>query len=281
MAKAYDFIKAKGSNKRLVVLTAYDAPTAEVLEKAGVDMILVGDSVGMVLLGYPSTVYVTMDEMIHHAKAVRRGAPHSFIVGDMPFKGIERGPRQALISAKRFIREAGCNAVKIEWREDALSITDLLIENKIPVMGHVGLTPQKVRVKEGFKVQGQDAAKAIEIFRAAKAFEERGAFSMILECVPAPVARVITASLKIPTIGIGAGADCDGQVLVFHDLVGIFKKFTPRFVKRYAHLDAAITKAVARYTADVRSGKFPAKKHSFGMKQAEWIQFKTRSRHEG
>lgn len=267
-------VRAKKKSHRWALLTAYDAPTAEILEKAGVDFILVGDSVGMVVLGYPSTASVTMDEMIHHAKAVRRGAKRSLVIGDMPLKGIQQGPRQALGSAKRFIREAGCNAVKLEWGPNALRMTKLLVRHKIPVMGHVGLTPQTAQKKNGFRVQGQDAESAIGILKAAKAFEGEGAFSVLLECVPREVARRITRELRIPVIGIGAGPDCDGQVLVFHDLVGIFKKFRPRFVKRYAELDSVMARAVTRYVHEVRTGKFPAKKHSFSMSVKELEKFR-------
>ena len=263
------FIQAKKQKKKWAMLTAYDAPTAELLERAGIDLILVGDSLGMVMLGYPSTALVTMDEMIHHAKAVRRGAPKSFIIGDLPLKGVEKGAQQTLVSARRFMEEAGLDAVKLEWSKDALKSADLLIKNRIPVMGHVGLTPQTVKKQNGFRVQGQDAESALDIFKAAKAFEEKKAFSVLLECVPAPVGTAITESLKVPTIGIGAGAHCDGQVLVFHDLVGIFRKFTPRFIKRYANLDKEMQKAAEKYKKEVLGGRFPGKEHSFLMKTKE------------
>ena len=268
-----DFIRAKRRGKKWVMLTAYDAPTAELLEASGVDLILVGDSLGMVLLGYPSTVQVTMDEMIHHAKAVRRGAKRSFIIGDLPLKGIEKGPRQALDSARRFLKEGGCDAVKLEWGRRALETADFLIKHKIPLMGHVGLTPQTAAQRGGFRVQAQDAAGAFAVQRQAEFFEKRGVFSVLLECVPVPVAKSITEKLAVPVIGIGAGPHCDGQVLVFHDLVGIFKKFTPRFVKRYAQLDDAMQKAVAAYVKEVRAGTFPRKEHGFMMKKEELAKF--------
>jgi len=277
-SKISALIRAKKKRHRWALLTAYDAPTAEILEKAGVDFILVGDSVGMVVLGYPSTTCVSMDEMIHHAKAVRRGAKRSLVIGDMPLQGIQRGPRQALESAKRFIHEAGCDAIKLEWGPKALQMTKLLIRHKIPVMGHVGLTPQTARKKNGFKVQGQDAKSAIEILKAAKAFEGQGVFSVLLECVPREVARWITRKLRIPVIGIGAGPDCDGQVLVFHDLVGIFKKFRPRFVKHYAELDSVMTRAVTNYVREVKTRKFPAKKHSFSMSAKELAEFRNEAK---
>ncbi len=271
------FIKAKREGKKWAMLTAYDFPTAEVLEKAGADLILVGDSLGMVLLGYSSTADVTMDEMIHHAKAVRRGAKNSFIIGDLPLKGVEKGPQQALISSKRFIREAGCDAVKLEWGPKALETTDLLVRNKIPVMGHIGLTPQTAAKIGGFKVQGQDAESALKILEAALLLEKHGVFSIILECVPAPIAAVITKTLKVPTIGIGAGPACDGQVLVFHDLVGIFTKFTPRFVKHYARLEPLMKNAVEKYVRDVKAARFPQRKHSFLMKKEELLNFRNRA----
>ena len=246
------------------MVTAYDAPTAELLESAGIDMILVGDSLGMVLLGYPSTKLVTMDEMIHHTKAVRRGAPKSFVIGDLPLKSIEKGPKQALVSARRFIEEAGANAVKLEWGRDAQKISDLFFKKNIPMMGHVGLTPQTARRNV---VQGSDAVNALKIYESARCFENKGAFSVVLECVPILLGQMITKSLLIPTIGIGAGPSCDGQVLVFQDLVGIFTKFKPRFVKRYANLDRLMRQAVESYKKDVLSGKFPDNKHGFSMKK--------------
>ncbi len=257
------------------MLTAYDAPTAELLEKSGVDFILVGDSVGMVLLGYPSTLPVTMDEMIHHAKAVRRGAKNTYLIADMPVKGIKNGPKQALASAKRFIEEAGCDAVKLEWNQNALRSTDLILKHNIPVMGHLGLTPQTAFQKKDFKVRGQEAKKAELIFKNAAEWTRHGIFSLLLECVPSPVAAAITDSLRIPTIGIGAGAACDGQVLVFQDLVGTFTKFKPRFVKRYANLEPVMRRAVQKYVSDVHEGRFPQKKYSFSMKKEEEKKFKT------
>lgn len=268
------FIKAKRAGKKWAMVTAYDAPTAELLDKSGVDFILVGDSVGMVLLGYSSTLPVTMDEMLHHAKAVRRGTKNAYLIADMPVKGIEYGPKQALASAKRFVEEAGCDAVKLEWNPNALHSTDLILKHNIPVMGHLGLTPQTAKGR--FKVQGQVAEKAELIFKNALEWTERGIFSLLLECVPSPVSAAITASLEIPTIGIGAGADCDGQVLVFQDLVGTFTKFRPRFVKRYAHLEPLMHRAVKKYVSDVHAGRFPQKKNGFSMKEEEEKAFKNR-----
>ena len=251
------------------MLTAYDHPTAELLDQSGVDWILVGDSLGMVVLGYSSTLPVTMDEMIHHAKAARRGVKNACLIGDIPLKGIEKGPRQALDSAKRFIEEAGCDAVKLEWGPQAAVIAALFKKHRIPFMGHVGLTPQRVKPGEGFRVKGASGDEAHTIYESAKVFEKNGAFAVLLECVPEKVSKLITENLKVPTIGIGAGKYCDGQVLVFHDLAGIFTRFTPRFVKRYANTHAIMRKAVARYAQEVKSGRFPAKKHTFSIDEKE------------
>ncbi len=264
------FIKEKKHKKRWTLLTAYDAPTAELLEAGGIDMILVGDSLGMVLLGYPSTIPVTMDEMIHHAKAVRRGAPKSFIIGDLPLKGVERGPKQALESARRFIEEARLDAVKLEWGPHAIKTSGLFLKHRLPLMGHVGLTPQTAKKNT---VQGTEAARALKIYRDAASFEQNGAFSVLLECIPSAVTKLITKNLKVPTIGIGAGPDCDGQVLVFQDLVGIFKKFKPRFVKRYANLDAPMRRAVESYKREVMTGKFPQAKQSYSIQKEEFDAF--------
>jgi 3-methyl-2-oxobutanoate hydroxymethyltransferase len=255
------------------MLTAYDAPTAELLEREGVDIVLVGDSVGMVLLGYDSTMPVTMDEMIHHARAVRRGAKKSYVIGDLPLKGVEKGPAQVLASAKRFLREGGCQAVKLEWNEHCLESVRLLKKNRIPVMGHIGLTPQSAAKEGGYHVRGQEARKALELVKHAAALEKAGAFAVLLECVPSPVAQAVTERLGIPTFGIGAGPYCDGQVLVFHDVVGAFKKFRPRFVRKYADVHGVMKKAVRRFVDDVRRGKFPGKKESFGMTPEESVRF--------
>ena len=267
-----EILKAKKEGRKLTMLTAYDAPTAEVVAAAGVDMLLVGDSLGMVVLGYPSTLPVTMDEMIHHAKAVRRGAPKSFIIGDLPLKGVQQGPRQALLSAKRFIEEAGLDAVKLEWNADAFETTDLLVQNNVPVMAHLGLTPQSAG--KGFRVQAQSAAEAAELVARAKEWESHKIFSLLLECVPSEVAATVTKKLRVPVIGIGAGSSCDGQVLVFHDLVGVFSKFLPKHVKRYAKLEPLMRGAVERYIKEVRAKKFPDSAHCFAMERHEHSKFK-------
>ncbi len=251
------------------MLTAYDALTSRILEEAKVDFILVGDSVGMVLLGYPNTGSVTMEEMLHHAKAVRRGAPKSFIIGDLPKKGVEKGPRHALESAKKFFHDARLDAVKIECSLDSLKATELIVKTGIMVQGHIGLTPQKVKKAADFKLQGRSASAAQKILRQARAFEAAGASLLLLECIPWELAKVISDSVKIPTIGIGAGPCCDGQVLVFHDLVGMFDSFKPKFVKKYAEIGVEIKKAVADYVRDVREGHFPGIAQSFSMDARE------------
>ncbi len=253
------------------MLTAYDAPTAEILEKGGVDWILVGDSLGMVVLGYSSTAPVTMEEMLHHTRAARRGAPNSFIIGDMPLKAVNGGLPKALKAAKEFLKN-GANAVKVEWRKDALDITRAVIRAGIPVMGHVGLTPQTAGPK-GFKVRGSKAPQAAHVLEQALLFEKEGSFAVLLECVPAPVSRIIAKRLKVPVIGIGAGRDCDGQVLVFHDLVGWFNKFRPRFVKRYADAERVFGTAVQKYVREVREGRFPGPKQSFKIDRSELKEF--------
>ena len=269
--KTADFIRAKRRGKRWAMLTAYDCPTAEVVDAAGADFVLVGDSLGMVLLGYASTAQVTMDEMLHHAKAVRRGTRRAVLIGDLPLKGISKGPRQALASARRFMREAGCDAVKVEWGERAGDITRLLVKSGIPVMGHVGLTPQ---TSKGFKVHGATAANAAGVLAAARTFESLGAFAVLLECVPESVGSVVTSALRVPTIGIGAGRFTNGQVLVFHDITGLFTKFKPRFVRRYAELEPTMRKAAAAFVSDVSRGRFPSRENSFQMKPEEAVKFR-------
>jgi len=249
---------------RLAMLTAYDYPSARLVAEAGVDLILVGDSLGMVVLGYDSTIPVTVDEMVHHAKAARRGAPGAFLIADMPFLSYGTA-EQALANAARLMKEAGADAVKLEGGVEVAPIVEALTRSGVPVLGHVGLTPQSASALGGYRLQGKDEASARRILEGALALERAGCWGVVLELVPAPLARLVTERLAIPTIGIGAGAHCDGQVLVFHDLVGLFSGFTPTFVKRYAEAGAAIRDAVARYAAEVRDGRFPAESNSFGM----------------
>ena len=249
---------------RLAMLTAYDYPTAKLVAEAGVDLILVGDSLGMVVLGYDSTVPVTVDEMVHHTKATRRGAPEAFVVADLPFLSYAT-PEQALTAASRLMKDAGADSVKLEGGAEMAPVVEALVRAGVPVLGHVGLTPQTASALGGYKLQGKDEANARRILDGAIALERAGCWGVVLELVPGPLARLITERIGIPTIGIGAGPHCDGQVLVFHDLVGLFSGFTPTFVKRYAEAGTAIRDAVARYAAEVRDGSFPGEGKSFGM----------------
>jgi 3-methyl-2-oxobutanoate hydroxymethyltransferase len=251
--------------ERLAMLTAYDFPSARLVAEAGVDLILVGDSLGMVVLGYDSTVPVTMDDMVHHTKATRRGAPEAFVIADMPFLSYA-SPDTALANAARLMKEALADSVKVEGGVDIVPIVQTLVRAGVPVLGHVGLTPQTASSLGGYKLQGKDETQARRIVDDAVALEAAGCWGVVLELVPAPLAKLITERIGIPTIGIGAGADCDGQVLVFHDMVGLFSGFTPTFVKRYAEAGAVILDAVKRYAAEVREGKFPSGGQSFGMK---------------
>jgi 3-methyl-2-oxobutanoate hydroxymethyltransferase len=255
--------RTKGA--RLAMLTAYDFPTARLVAEAGVNLILVGDSLGMVVLGYDSTLPVTMDDMVHHTRAVRRGAPEAFVIADMPFLSYGTPP-QALENAARLMKDAGADSVKLEGGEEVVPIVEALVRAGVPVLGHVGLTPQTASALGGYKLQGKDEMAAKRILDGAVALDQAGCWGVVLELVPAPLAKLVTARVSIPTIGIGAGADCDGQVLVFHDMVGMFSGFTPTFVKRYAEAGAAIKDAVARYAAEVRAGSFPGEGKSFGMK---------------
>jgi len=254
----------KKQGKKITLLTAYDYPSANLLEKAGIDIILIGDSLGMSVLGYDSTTLVTMDEMIHHAKAARRGAKNAFLVGDMPLKGCQGAVSDVVKNAQRFMKEAGCDAVKIEGAGgDALDKVKAIIKSGIPVMGHVGLTPQTADKLGGFKVQGKDAETAGKIISEAKLLETAGCFSVILECVPTELAGTITQSLNMPTIGIGAGVNCDGQALVTNDLLGLFDKFKPKFVKRYVDLSEAMLAAFTAYKEEVEKSVFPSKEYSY------------------
>jgi 3-methyl-2-oxobutanoate hydroxymethyltransferase len=247
------------------MLTAYDFPSARLVAEAGVDLILVGDSLGMVVLGYDSTVPVTVDDMVHHTKATRRGAPEAFVIADMPFLSYATVDL-ALANAARLMKDALADSVKIEGGVEVVPIVEALVRAGVPVLGHVGLTPQTASSLGGYKLQGKDEAQARRIVDDAVALEAAGCWGVVLELVPAPLAKLITERLSIPTIGIGAGEHCDGQVLVFHDMVGLFSGFTPTFVKRYAEVGDAIRDAVSRYAAEVRSGAFPAGGQSFGMK---------------
>lgn len=248
--------------ERLVMVTAYDFPQGRTADAAGVDLVLVGDSLAMVVLGHPDTLSVTLDEMLHHVRAVRRGVERALLVGDMPFGSFHLGPEQAVESAIRFVKEGGAQAVKIEG--DRPEVTAALVRAEVPVMAHLGLTPQSLHKLGGFRVQGRTAEAREELLAAAFRAEEAGAFSLVLECVPADLAAEVSERLAIPTIGIGAGAGCDGQVLVFHDLLGLEERIAPRFVRRYAQLGVASREAIAAFAADVRAGRFPSPEESYG-----------------
>ncbi len=253
---------APARGERLVVLTAYDHPQGRTADAAGVDVVLVGDSLAMVVLGHPDTLSVTVDEMLHHVKAVRRGVERALLVADMPFGSFHLGAADTVANAVRFVKEGGAQAVKIEG--DRPELTAALVHAEIPVMAHLGLTPQSLHRLGGYKVQGRGADAAAELLAAARRAEDGGAFSLVLECVPAALAAEVSEALEIPTIGIGAGAGCDGQVLVYHDLLGIEERIAPRFVRRYAELGVASREAIAAYAADVRAGRFPSAEESYG-----------------
>ncbi|MBW1681389.1 MAG: 3-methyl-2-oxobutanoate hydroxymethyltransferase [Deltaproteobacteria bacterium] len=264
-----DFQEKKRQGRKITMMTAYDFPTASLVDQAGIDSILVGDSLGMVMLGYQSTVPVTMDEMIHHCKAVVRGAASSFIIGDMPFMSYQVSMDKAIENAGRFVKEAGCDAVKLEGGTEMAPVVKAIVDAGIPVCAHIGLTPQTATKLSGFKVQGKDAESAREMVRSAKDLEAAGAFMIVMECIPDLLARRITRELAIPTIGIGAGKDCDGQVLVYHDLVGLFERFTPKFVKQYINLAPLVKEALTSFREEVERGAFPGPEHSFAMKPEE------------
>jgi 3-methyl-2-oxobutanoate hydroxymethyltransferase len=263
MTTVLDVQRFKDEGRRFAMLTAYDYLSARILDEAGIPILLVGDSLGMVMLGHPTTLPVTLDDMLHHAKAVARGARQALLVGDMPFMSYHSSIEQAITSAGRFIQEAGMHAVKVEGGGRVAEITHRLTEIGIPVMGHVGLTPQFVHQMGGFKVQGKTDAQAARITADAKALEQAGAFSIVLEGVPSKLAASITQALRIPTIGIGAGPGTDGQVLVFHDMLGLTTGKAPKFVKRYANLAEEIARAATAYADDVRAGKFPGPEHEY------------------
>jgi len=262
-------ILAMKGKRKITMLTAYDYPLASLMDKAGIDMILVGDSLANVVLGLDSTTKVGMTEMIHHAKAVTRAVKHALVIGDMPYDSYQINPNESVKNARRFIEEAKCDVVKLEWFDRCLEVTEQIIKAGIAVMGHIGLTPQTADKLGGFKVQGKDAEAAQRLIEQAVRLEKLGCFSIVLECVPDKIAEMITKKIKIPTIGIGAGVNCDGQVLVTHDLLGLFERFTPKFVKKYVNLSSMITKAIEEYKNEVIQGKFPAPEHSFSIKEEE------------
>lgn len=263
-----EVMAAKGKRK-LTELTAYDYPTALWAEKSGVDMLLVGDSLAMVVLGQEDTLSVGMEEMLHHTLAVSRGAKRAMVIGDMPFMSYQASVEQALMNAGRFMKEARANAVKLEGGARVVAQVRAMVESGIPVQGHLGLTPQSAAQFGGFKVQGKTAEAAKVLIDDAQALADAGCFSIVLEAIPSPIAEMITEAIPIPTIGIGAGPSCDGQVLVIHDVLGLFDRFIPRFVKQYAKLGDTIIEALAKYREEVEQGIFPGPEHAFVISDQE------------
>jgi 3-methyl-2-oxobutanoate hydroxymethyltransferase len=269
---AASFRKKKERGDVITMLTAYDYPTALAEDEAGVDSILVGDSLGMVVLGYENTLPVTMEDMLHHARAVSRGARYALLIGDMPFMSYQASVESAVRNAGRFLQEAGMEAVKLEGGRERLDAIRAISGAGIPVMGHLGLTPQSVNQLGGFRPQGRTAAAAKRLVEDAMLLEEAGCFGVVLESVPARLAELVSRRLSIPTIGIGAGVGCDGQVLVTHDLLGLFDRFTPRFVKKYADFHGEMQRAFGEYLVDVQNRSFPSEEHSVEMEEEEWQQ---------
>ncbi|MGH2536863.1 MAG: 3-methyl-2-oxobutanoate hydroxymethyltransferase [Candidatus Promineifilaceae bacterium] len=269
-----DLAGRKADGRPITMLTAYDYSSALLVDRAGIDVLLVGDSLGMVMLGLESTVPVTMDEMLHHCRAVARGARLAFLVGDMPFLSYQADMAEAIRNAGRFLKEGGMESVKLEGGREVAATIEAIIAAGIPVMGHIGLTPQSISKLGGYRVQGKTAAAAGRLLEDALILEQAGCYSVVLEAVPAAVAEAISVRLRIPTIGIGAGPGCDGQVLVYHDLIGLFDRFTPKFVRRYAEAGEVILGALQRFAADVTNGVFPAAEHTYGMDEAELLAFR-------
>ncbi len=264
-----DFMKMKENNEPITMLTAYDFPSARQAETAGIDMILVGDSLGMVVLGYDSTIPVTVNDMIHHTKAVKRGAKDTFVVTDMPFMSYHLSKEESMKNAAKIMQEGGADAVKLEGADGVTPIIEALTFGGIPVISHLGLTPQSVNVLGGYKVQGKNAEAARKLIEDAKRCQEAGAIALVLECVPQQLAEEITRLLTIPTIGIGAGRQTDGQVLVYHDLIGYGSGYIPKFVKQYASIADTVNSSISQYISEVKNRTFPEEKHSFNMKEEE------------
>ena len=260
----------KDRKEKIVMLTAYDYPTARMVDEAGIDAIHVGDSLGNVILGYRDTLAVTMDEIVHHTKAVARGTKHALVIGDMPFLSYQASTEDAIRNAGRLIKEGRAEAVKVEGGRSVMDKVEAIVGAGIPVMGHLGLTPQWIHQFGGFKVRGKTEAVARMIMEDAKALEKVGVFSIVLECMPWQLAKMITERVEVPTIGIGAGPYCDGQVLVIHDLLGLSGEFSPKFVKKYAQLESVVMKALASFKDEVKTGKFPSLEHSYEMKGEEF-----------
>ena len=263
------FKEAKNQGKKLSMLTAYDYSMAKIIDESGVDGILIGDSLGMVIKGEEDTLSVTMDEVIYHTKAVKKGAKNALIVSDMPFLSYHVSIEQAVLNAGRLIKEGGANAVKLEGGANVAAQIKAIVDAQIPVMGHLGLTPQSVNAFGGFKVQGKDESAAKKLIEDAVLLEKAGVFSIVLEGIPAKVAELITNSVSIPTIGIGAGKNCDGQILVYQDMLGMFNDFIPKFVKQYANIGVVMKEAISSYVKEVQDGIFPEEKHTFKIDESE------------
>lgn len=269
MKTAVDFKKMKVEKEKIAMVTAYDAPSAKLVEEAGVDMILVGDSLGMVVLGYDSTIPVTLDDMVLHTKSVKRGARATFTVTDMPFLTYHGSIHETMLNARKLMQDGGADAVKVEGNGDVFNVIVHLTNAGVPVVAHLGLTPQSVGVLGGYRVQGKDAESAKQLIEDSKKAEEAGAMALVLECVPKQIAKLISEQLTIPVIGIGAGVDTDGQVLVYHDLIGYGSNRVPKFVKQYANVSNQIQTAVSDYVQEVKTSHFPEEKHSFTMKEEQ------------
>ena len=259
----------KEQGRPITMVTAYDYPSALMVDEAEIDVVLVGDSLGMVMLGYDSTVAVTMEEMLHHCRAVARGAKYAFLIGDMPFMSYQTGTRDAIYNAGRFLKEANMESVKLEGGREVAETVSAIVNAGIPVLGHIGLTPQSVSKLGGWRVQGKTAVDAQRLLDDALALEDAGCFALVLEAVPASVASAISQRLTIPTLGIGAGAGCNGQVLVYHDILGLYDRLSPRFVRNYANLRQTIVDAFVAYREDVLNGRFPAEEHCYPMDENE------------
>ncbi len=259
----HDFLKKKKENKKITMLTAYDYPFAQIVDQAGIDVILVGDSLGMVVQGHENTLPVTMYEMIYHAKMVVRAAKNAMVIGDMPFMSYQSSVEDAVKNAGRFLKEAGTAAIKLEGGSEVADHINAMTKSDIPVMAHIGLTPQSIHRMGGYKVQGKTEEAARKLIEEAHIVEDAGAFSVLLEAIPMDLAKKITEELSIPTIGIGAGTYCDGQVLVLHDVLGLFERFVPKFIKRYANLKEEALKAIRTYKEEIEQGSFPSEEQSF------------------
>ncbi len=272
----HQFVKMKADGQRIVMITSYDYPTALIADSVGVDSILVGDSYGMVVLGYDTTIPVTVEELLPVCRAVRRGAPRPLLIADMPFMSFQVSKEDAVRNAGRFVKEGGMESVKIEGGVEAAPTVQAIVNIGIPVLGHIGVTPQSATLQGGYRVQGKTADSAERLVRDAKALEDAGAFGIVLEMVTEEVAKIITESITVPTIGIGSGRFCDGQVLVLHDILGLYPRFTPRFAKRYADLTPTIQDALQRYSEEVRKNTFPAEQNSFKMEEDQRLKLNSR-----